>query len=70
MNEKNKEPEIIFDEEGMPMIVIPPTSFPIRNFEVHFIEFRPKNNFTMLQKQKDKDFFEKILKDLEDMFKG
>lgn len=70
MNEKKKEPEIVFDEEGMPMIVIPPTSFPTRNFEVHFIEFRPENNFTRLQNQKEINFFEKILKDLEDMFKG
>ena len=71
---KNK---IIFDKDGIPCIIVPPvfhSPIPMGNFEIHFFEFNPKKfpprNFTELQQEKDKNFLNKVLKDLEEMFKG
>lgn len=69
--------QIIFDKDGIPCIAVPPIiqpkGFPT-TFEIHFIEFSPKDfppkGFTELQQKKEKNFLDKVLKDLEDMFKG
>ena len=70
---KNK---ILIDKEGIPCIMVPPVirpPIPMRNFEIRFIEFEPlkrHRNFTELQQKKEQNFLNKILKDLEEMFKG
>lgn len=56
--------EIKIDKDGMPMIVLRQPQF----VKVRFIEFPTK--FSKLQEKKEIDFFEQIIKDLEDIFKG
>ena len=55
----------------MPLIVLdyPPP----RNFKVHILDFRKPNDnskFFELQRKNEIAFIDKVLKELEDMFKG
>ena len=72
---ENLEPKniIMVDKEGMPCIVIQPTLPPPKFIQIEFVGLdAPKKhrNFTELQKQKEQFFLDKVLKDLEEVFKG
>ena len=41
----------------------------IQTMKFRVVEFHPRK-FNKLQREKERDFFEQILKDLEDIFKG
>ncbi len=71
LRKMESENEIVFDEDGNPMIVLD-SPFP-RNFKVHILDFRnPKDNSKLfeLQRKNEIAFIDKVLKELEDMFKG
>lgn len=62
--------KIHIDKDGIPCMLMAPV-FP--QFEIRFFEFPqfqiPHNNFTELQQQREKDYLENIIKELEKLFK-